>query len=95
MFDTRTSPAFALAAIRAAMWTAIPPMSSPRRTHSPVCSPLTNVEADLRYALGNRGGAQNGPGWAVECRQYPVAGVFDEPTLERTDLGTRHLIVAL
>ena len=40
MFDTRTSPAFALAAIRAAMWTAIPPMSSPRRTHSPVCSPL-------------------------------------------------------
>ena len=40
MFDTRTSPAVALAAIRAAMWTAIPPMSSPRRTHSPVCSPL-------------------------------------------------------
>jgi hypothetical protein len=30
-----------------------------------------NVEADLRCALGNCGGAQNGSGRAVECRQYP------------------------
>ena len=53
-----------------------------------------NVDADLRHAFGKRGGAQNGSRGAVERRQQPVAGVFDESTLERTDPGTRYLGVA-
>ena len=56
--------------------------------------PATNVNTQLLYALGNRRGAQNGPSGAIECRQYAVAGVFDESPLERSDLGTRYLVVA-
>ena len=36
----------------------------------------TNIEADVRHALGNRGGAQNGPRGAVEGRQHPITGVL-------------------
>jgi len=39
VLDTRTSPGPASAATRAPMWTAMPPMSSPISSHSPVCSP--------------------------------------------------------
>jgi hypothetical protein len=35
VFDTNTSPAAAVAATRAARWTAIPPTSSPRCSISP------------------------------------------------------------
>ena len=52
------------------------------------------VDADPRYAFGKRGGTQDGSRGTVERRQQPVAGVFDESTLERTDPGTRYLGVA-
>ena len=67
---------------------------APQNTLTGVQS-ATNVNTQLLYALGNRGGAQNGPSGAIEGRQYAVAGVLDESPLERSDLGTRYLVVAL
>ena len=50
MRDTRTSPGPASAATRAPMCTAIPAIHTPRRSHSPACSPALSVTAISRFA---------------------------------------------
>ena len=58
MLDTSTSFAPARALTRAPMCTPIPPMSSPRTSHSPVCNPArTSIPSDCtasRIAIAQR-----------------------------------------
>ena len=68
-----------------------------------VAAPLTltgmqttaNIDAYLRHAVCNCDGAQNRSRGAVERRQYSVAGVLDDSTLEKIDLGTGDFVVAV
>ncbi len=59
LLDTSTSFGPARALTRAPMCTAIPPMSSPRTSHSPVCNPtrtsIPNACTASRIAIAQRG----------------------------------------
>ena len=75
VLDTSTSFAPAFAAIRAAMWTAIPPMSSPIFETLAGVQTAAYVETDLRHAFGERHRHQAallGPSRMSPSRPSPV-----------------------
>ena len=43
--------------------------------------PAAYVQTDLRHAFGERRGAEDRPGWAIECREQAIAGVLHESAL--------------
>ena len=65
-----------LAEIRAAMWTASPPMSSPRSSHSPVWMAGADLDTQCFGVSAHGLGAADGLRRAVECDEVAVAGVL-------------------
>ena len=59
------------------MCTAMPPMSSPRSSHSPVCKPGAHFDAQRLHRVANCHGAADRSLRAVERREEAVAGGVD------------------
>ena len=73
MLETSTSSATASALIRAAIWTAIPPTSSPEELDLPAVQPDPHLETNVARRLGNRMAAVNRARGPIERRQASVA----------------------
>ena len=80
--ETRISPAPAWPRIRAAMCTAIPPMSASSSSHSPVWMPARISDAQCLGVSAQGLGAADGLRRAVERGEVAVAGALDHRAAE-------------
>ena len=93
MAEAKTSDGPASAMIRAAAWTATPPMLSPIGSTSPVWTPIrTSIPVSRSAATDGRGASERGDR-AAEGGEEAVAGGIDLRAAEAEELGADELVV--
>ena len=93
--ETRSSPAAAASSTRVAMWTAIPAMSSPLSSTSPVCSPARISKAEWPQGVAQCDRATDRPTRTVERREDAVASGLDQTSGVLFDNGAGDDIVTV